>query len=161
MTAEAPIYDFDLTLANGSGLHLSSLKGKLILIVNTASNCRFNQQLFQLQELHSKYSNKLAIIGVPCNQFGAQETLPNESIITAYEENFGVTFPLTEKSILNGQKQLPLYNYLKNQKKSLLGFKGIKWNFEKFLVDQNGQVVKRYSTYVLPSTIEKDILKIM
>ena len=159
--SELSIYDFDLIMADGSKVSMSAFKGKIILIVNTASNCTFNKQLYQLQELYSKYGDKLVIIGVPCNQFGAQEILPNEKIIERYKEKFNVTFPLHEKSVVNGKKELPLYTYLKNEKKSLLGFKGLKWNFEKFLINQQGEVVKRYSTYVLPPSIEKDILELM
>ncbi|XBW34970.1 hypothetical protein QEN19_000535 [Hanseniaspora menglaensis] len=161
MSSEVTIYDFDLNLASGEILSLSSLKGKIILIVNTASNCSFNQQLVQLQALHEKYSDKLVIIGVPCNQFVSQELLPNEKLVSVYLKEFGVTFPLLERSIINGKKEIPLYKYLKSQKKSLLGFKGIKWNFEKFLVDQTGKVIKRYSTYVVPNTIEKDLVNII
>ena len=152
------IYDYFVTLPNGTDVvPLSNYKNKYILVVNVASRCKFNAQLFELQSLYSKFKDSLMVIGIPCNQFGKQEPLPNHEIIDTYKSHFGIEFILSEISIVNGKNELPLYTYLKNKKKGLLGTKGIKWNFEKFLIDKKGEVIGRYSTNVTPKTISKKL----
>lgn len=156
------IYDFSIPLPDGEdSVHLSNYKGKYILIVNVASKCRFNAQLFKLQSLYSTYKDHLVIIGIPCNQFGNQEPLPNKDIAQSYKSVFGIEFPLTQISTVNGKTELPIYTFLKNEKRGLLGTKGIKWNFEKFLINRDGKVVARYSTNVTPTTIAKKLEKMI
>lgn len=156
------IYDYSVTLPNGKDvIPLSNYKDKYILVVNVASKCKFNAQLFELQNLYSKFKDNLMVIGIPCNQFGKQEPLPNDKIIDTYKSVFGIEFILSEVSTVNGRNELPLYTYLKNKKKGLLGTKGIKWNFEKFLIDKNGEVIGRYSTNVTPKTISKKLEEII
>ncbi|GMM42633.1 hypothetical protein DAHU10_035430 [Hanseniaspora uvarum] len=154
------IYDFSITLPNGTDvIPLSTFKGKYILIVNVASKCSFNAQLFELQSLYSQFKDNLVVIGIPCNQFGKQEPLPNDEIIDMYKSTFGTEFILSRVSTVNGKNELPLYTFLKNKKKGLLGINGIKWNFEKFLVNREGEVTDRYSTNVTPRTIAKKLKK--
>lgn len=156
------IYDFSVPFPDGKdSIHLSNYKGKYILIVNVASKCRFNAQLFELQSLYSTYKDNLIIIGIPCNQFGNQEPLPNKDIDHFYKSVFGIEFPLSQLSIVNGKNELPLYTFLKGKKRGLLGTKGIKWNFEKFLINKDGEVIARYSTNVTPATIATKIEKLL
>lgn len=156
------VYDFSIPLPNGEdNITLSNYKGKYILIVNVASKCRFNAQLFELQSLYSIYKDHLIIIGIPCNQFGNQEPLPNKDIVQFYKAAFCIEFPLSQISIVNGKNELPIYTFLKNEKRGLLGTKGIKWNFEKFLINKEGEVIARYSTNVTPTTIAKKLEKII
>ncbi len=152
------IFDFDIALNTGNTLSLSDRKDKLTLIVNTASKCGFTPQYKGLETLYQKYKDKgFAVIGFPCNQFGGQEPGSDQDISQFCEMNFGVTFPLSEKVEVNGDGAHPLFVYLKSEKPGLLGSTRIKWNFTKFLVNQEGQVVKRYPPTTKPEEIEKDI----
>lgn len=152
------IFDFDITLNNGNDLSLSEQKDKVTLIVNTASKCGFTPQYKGLEALYQKYKDKgLAIIGFPCNQFGGQEPGSNEDISQFCEMNFGVTFPLSQKIDVNGDNAHPLFVYLKSEKPGVLGSTRIKWNFTKFLVNKEGQVIKRYSPTAKPQDLERDI----
>ena len=152
------IFDFDITLNNGKELSLTEQKDKVTLIVNTASKCGFTPQYKGLEALYQKYKDKgLEIIGFPCNQFGGQEPGTNEDISQFCEMNFGVTFPLSQKVDVNGDNAHPLFAYLKTEKPGVLGSTRIKWNFTKFLVNKEGQVIKRYSPTAKPEALERDI----
>lgn len=154
-------YDYTATNMDGELVAMSHFKGQVVLIVNTATKCGLAPQFDELEELHQKYGDKgLAIFGFPCNQFANQESGTNDQIQNTCKLNFGVTFTLFEKIDVNGDDAHPLYKYLRNEAKGLLGDQ-IKWNFTKFLVDKQGNVIKRYAPTVKPSAMEKDILKLM
>jgi glutathione peroxidase len=156
------IYEYGITLNDGRDISLDEYKGKVLLIVNTASKCGFTPQYEGLEALYKTHKeNGLEILGFPCDQFGHQEPGSDEDIAQFCTLNFGVTFPLSKKIDVNGPDTLPLYNELKEKAPGLLGSKRIKWNFTKFLVDANGTVVKRYAPTAKPSEIEKDIAAIL
>ncbi len=155
------VYDFSVTRLDGSSVSLEKYRGKVLLIVNTATGCGFTPQYEGLQRLYDDYKNKgLEILDFPCNQFGNQAPGTNEEIVSFCQLKYHTTFPTFAKIDVNGKKEIPLYTYLKNEKKSLLG-KNIKWNFTKFLVDENGQVVKRYEPTTKPQDMESDIVKLL
>lgn len=155
-------YTFTPTANNGKPFPLSELEGKVVLIVNTASKCGFTKQYDDLEALYKKYHDQgLEIIGFPCNQFAGQEPGSDEQVAEFCRLNFGVTFPIMKKIDVNGEKADPLYEWLKAEKPGLLGFKGIKWNFEKFLVDKQGKVYQRYSSVKNPASISGDIEKLL
>ncbi|CAK7892322.1 glutathione peroxidase-like peroxiredoxin Hyr1p [[Candida] anglica] len=134
------------------------LKGKVVLIVNVASKCGFTPQYKELEELNKKYEGKdVQILGFPCNQFGGQEPGSSDEIASFCQLNFGVTFPVLHKIDVNGDNTDPVYKFLKNQKSGLLGLNRIKWNFEKFLIDKEGNVVERFSSLTKPSSIAPKI----
>jgi glutathione peroxidase len=152
------IYDFSATAIEGTPVPLSTYKDKVLLIVNTASQCGFTPQYQGLQALHNKYAQQgLVILGFPCNQFGQQEPGSSDDIKSFCETRFGVTFPLFEKIEVNGSNAHPLYQYLTKSVPGIFGTEGIKWNFTKFLVDRNGKVIKRYPPTAKPEDLEKDI----
>ena len=154
-------YDFSAKKINGQEIQMENFKGKVILIVNTASKCGLVDQLSELEELNKKYrKDGLEILGFPCNQFGNQEKGTNEEIQEFCSLNYGVTFNMFEKIDVNGENAHPLYKFLKNEKTGLIG-KDIKWNFTKFLIDSNGEVIKRYAPIVNPIKIEEDIKKLL
>ncbi|BAW95301.1 glutathione peroxidase [[Synechococcus] sp. NIES-970] len=156
--ASAPIYNFSATTIDGKSVSLETYKGKVLLIVNTASQCGFTPQYKGLQGLHEQYADKgLAVLGFPCNQFGQQEPGNADQIQTFCETTFGVSFPLFEKIEVNGGNAHPLYQYLTETAPGIFGTKNVKWNFTKFLVDRNGKVVKRYPPTATPEAIAKDI----
>ncbi|AAS53333.1 AFL039Cp [Eremothecium gossypii ATCC 10895] len=151
-------YDLSPLDAKGEPFPFSQLKGKVVIIVNVASKCGFTPQYEELEELYKKYKDQgFEVIGFPCNQFAHQEPATNEEIVQFCKLNYGVTFPVLKKVDVNGADADPVYVYLKSQKSGLLGFKGIKWNFEKFLVDRKGQVKDRYSSITKPLSLEKTI----
>jgi len=133
-----PIYNIDLLDIKGQPFDLSHFKGKKILLVNTASACGLTPQYAQLQELHLAHGDKLAVVGLPCNDFGAQEPGTEDEIVTFCETHFSVTFPLTEKVTIKGENSSPIYQYL--TKKDLNGNQNseVAWNFQKYLIDENG-----------------------
>lgn len=134
------------------------LKGKVVVIVNVASKCGFTPQYKELEELNKAYEGKdVQIIGFPCNQFGHQEPGSAEEIATFCQKNYGVTFPVLKKIDVNGDDADPVYKFLKLHKAGVLGLTRIKWNFEKFLIDQNGNVVERYSSLTKPSSLKPKI----
>ncbi|CCA75152.1 probable GPX2-glutathione peroxidase [Serendipita indica DSM 11827] len=138
------------------------LKGKVVLIVNTASQCGFTPQYKGLETLYEKYKDRgFVILGFPSNQFGGQEPGTDEDIATFCELNHGVTFPLMKKSDVNGDNTNEVYQWLKKEKSGLLGMSRIKWNFEKFLIDQNGKVVHRWASTTTPSSIEPHVEKLL
>jgi glutathione peroxidase len=152
------VYDFSATSIEGKPVDLSSFKDKVLLIVNTASQCGFTSQYQGLQALQDKYASKgVEVLGFPCNQFGAQEPGSATDIQSFCQTRFGVSFPLFEKIDVNGANAHPLFQYLTKAAPGILGTEGIKWNFTKFLVDGNGNVVKRYASATEPKDIEKDI----
>lgn len=152
------IYDFSATSIEGQPISLSTYKDKVVLIVNTASQCGFTPQYKGLQKLYDKYADQgLVILGFPCNQFGQQEPGTDNDIQSFCETRFGVTFPLFQKVDVNGANAHPLFQYLTKVAPGLLGSEAIKWNFTKFLVDRNGQVVRRYASLTKPEDLEKDI----
>lgn len=155
------IYDFSLPTSDRGEQSLADFKGKVILIVNTASQCGFTPQYEGLQTLHDKYhENGLVVVAVPCNQFGAQEPGSNETIQEFCQLNYGLSFPVMGKIDVNGANQHPLYNYLTTQAKGLIT-DSIKWNFTKFLVDKEGAVVERFAPITKPDAIERHIEKLL
>jgi len=152
-------YDYTLKDIKGNELRLAQFKGKKILLVNTASACGYTPQYKQLEELYQNFIDKLVVIGLPCNDFGEQEPGTHEEIEQFCETNFGVTFPLTEKVKILGDNPHPLYKFLMN--KELNGYRDseVKWNFQKYLIDENGNLIKVFSTLVEP--LSEDILKVV
>jgi glutathione peroxidase len=154
------IYDFVARGIDGQSVPLSQFKGKVLLIVNTASACGYTPQFGGLEELHQSYGGKgLVVLGFPCNQFGAQDPGANEEIAQFCQVNYGVTFPMMAKINVNGADADPLYMWLSAEAPGLLGSKSIKWNFTKFLVGKDGQVIRRYAPSDAPAALAKDIEK--
>jgi glutathione peroxidase len=152
------VYDFTVTSIMGLPKSLADYKGKVLLIVNTASKCGFTPQFGGLQALYEKYHDEgFEILGFPCNQFMNQDPGTNEEIQNFCQVNYGVTFPMFAKVDVNGADAHPLYEYLKKAAPGVLGLKAIKWNFTKFLVDAEGNVVRRFEPNVEPASIEPDI----
>ena len=155
------IYDFTIQMPNGTEKTLKEYEGKPLMVVNTASKCGLTPQFKGLQELYEKYSEQgLEIIGFPCDQFNNQEYENIEETTQFCQINYGVTFPITTKVDVNGENAHPLFTFLKKQKKGVLS-DNIKWNFTKFLIDREGQVVERYAPTTVPSKIEGDIKKLL
>jgi glutathione peroxidase len=154
-------FDFTVKDLKGQIFDLTKLKGKPILVVNVASKCGFTPQYKGLETLYEKYKDKgLVILGFPCNQFGGQEP-GGANEIQACGLNYGVTFPIMEKIDVNGSNAHPIYEFLKSSKPGLMGIQMIKWNFEKFLIDKNGNVVERWASVSTPESIEPTILKFL
>ena len=152
------IYTHTLTKNTGEPQEMESYRGKLLLIVNTASKCGFTKQYEGLENLYSRYKDKgFEILGFPCDQFGHQEPGSDEEIAAFCNINFGVSFSLFKKTDVNGPQTHPMYVELKDQAPGLLVSKRIKWNFTKFLVSKDGTVVKRYAPTTKPEDIAKDI----
>jgi glutathione peroxidase len=150
--------DFTATRIDGTPLSFSSLQGKALLIVNTASACGFTPQFEGLETLHKTYGEQgLAVIGFPCNQFGAQDAGTNAEIGAFCQRNYGVSFAMMEKVEVNGEGAHPLFKWLKTQAPGLLGSEAIKWNFTKFLVGKDGRVLKRYASMDAPAKLANDI----
>jgi len=155
------IYNFKVNNSLGEEVELSTNKGKVMLIVNTASKCGFTYQYEGLQDLHDLYNQEgLEILAFPCNQFKNQESGTDEEIQSFCQLNYGLKFPVYSKIDVNGEGAHPLYKYLKKQKKGLLG-SNIKWNFTKFLIDKEGNVVKRFAPTVKPESMKEDIKKLL
>ena len=150
-------YDFSARKINGQEVSMSEYKDKVVLVVNTASKCGLTPQFKDLEKIYQEYKDKgLEILGFPCNQFANQDSGSNDEIHEFCQLNYGVTFTMFEKIDVNGENEHPLYKYLKSQTKSIFGSK-IKWNFTKFLIDINGNVIKRYAPTVSPLKIKGDI----
>jgi glutathione peroxidase len=155
------IYDFLVDKVNSESVSLTEYKNKVVLIVNTASKCGFTPQFEGLEKLYKQYKDKdFVVLGFPCNQFANQDPSSDEEIQSFCSLNYGVSFPMFKKIEVNGPGAHPLYKYLKSEKKGALGSK-IKWNFTKFLVDKDGNVVKRYASSKKPAAIEEDIKKLL
>lgn len=151
------IADFSARTLSGEELSLSTYAGKVVLVVNTASQCGFTPQYEGLEELHRRYAEQgLVVLGFPCNQFGGQEPGDAEQIGAFCEKNYGVSFPMFDKIDVNGDDAHPLYRWLRSEKGGVLG-DAIKWNFTKFLVGRDGQVIKRYGSTTKPEKISGDI----
>jgi glutathione peroxidase len=152
------VYEFQAQQINGQPADLSQYKGRVMLIVNTASACGFTPQFAGLEALHKTYGERgLAVLGFPCNQFGGQDPASNDKIAEFCQLNYGVSFPMMAKVDVNGGSAVPLYQWLCAEAPSLLGTKAIKWNFTKFLVGKDGQVLKRYAPNDTPASLAKDI----
>lgn len=153
-------YDFSAKKMNGQEVKMEEFKGKVVLVVNTASKCGLTPQFTELEELNKKYKEEgLEILGFPCNQFANQDKGSNEEIQEFCSLNYGVTFNMFQKIDVNGENAHPLYKFLKNEKKGLFS-KEIKWNFTKFLIDSEGNVVKRYAPTVKPLKIENNHVEV-
>lgn len=151
-------YDFSAMTLAGKTRKLADYRGKVLLVVNTASQCGFTPQYAGLEALYKKYKDKgLVVLGFPSNQFGEQEPGPDTAIAEFCEVNYGVSFPMFSKVDVNGDNAHPLYKYLTSSKKGLLGSQAIKWNFTKFLVGRNGEVIKRYAPTTKPEDLTADI----
>ena len=152
------LYDFSVNDNANNSISLEKYKGKILLIVNTASKCGFTPQYNGLEELQKKYlENDFSVLAFPCNQFGNQEPGSNEEIQEFCSINFQTSFQVMGKIDVNGKNADPMYEFLKKEKKGLLGSKAIKWNFTKFLVNKDGEVIKRYSPNTEPKDIAQDI----
>lgn len=155
------IYDFTVQDKDGKDVSLSEYKGKVLLIVNTATGCGFTPQYEGLQDLYEKYNAKdFEILDFPCNQFGHQAPGTEEEIEDFCQSRYGVTFRMFKKIEVNGDEAIPLYKYLKEQKGGFLG-SAIKWNFTKFLIDREGNVIDRFGPTVTPEKIDEEVCKIL
>lgn len=160
MTNTTPhsFFDFSVTDSSQKNYDLSQYKGKVVLVVNVASKCGFTPQYAGLEELYQKFkSDGLVILGFPCNQFGAQEPGADSEIAQFCSLTYNVTFPVLAKIDVNGSNASPIYQFLKEKAPGLLGTEMIKWNFTKFLVGKNGEVLKRYAPNTEPIDISADI----
>lgn len=156
------VYSFEAKKIDGSTVSLNEYKGKVLFIVNTASKCGFTPQYKELQALYEKYNEQgLEILGFPCNQFMSQEPGTENEIQSFCQLNYGVTFPMFAKVNVNGKDAHPLFRYLTEQAPGMLGMKAVKWNFTKFLVDRNGNVVDRFAPSTKPKELEIDIEKLL
>ena len=154
-------YDFTATTIDGAERQLADYRGKVLLVVNTATQCGFTPQLKGLEALYSEYMDRgLVVLGFPCNQFGGQNPESDEETATFCERNYGVSFPMFSEVDVNGDDAHPLYVWLK-QEKGGIGPSKIKWNFTKFLIDPEGNVVKRYGSTTKPEKIASDIEKLL
>jgi glutathione peroxidase len=156
------IYDFSCNTPAGTKKSLQDYKGKVLLVVNTASKCGFTPQFAGLEEMYEKYKDQgLEILGFPCNQFGKQDPGSNDEIMEFCQLNYGVSFPMFGKIDVNGAAADPLFKHLKKAAPGVLGSEGIKWNFTKFLIDRSGLVIKRYAPKDTPKAIARDIEKLL
>jgi glutathione peroxidase len=156
------IADFTVTTNRGQELPLGDKLGKVLLVVNTASKCGFTPQYDGLEKLYQQFKEQdFEVLGFPCNQFGAQEPGNADEIAEFCKVNFGVTFPLMAKVDVNGDNASPLFDWMKTEAKGLMGSTSIKWNFTKFLIDRQGNVVKRYAPTDKPESIARDIAKLL
>jgi glutathione peroxidase len=156
------VYQFSANSLAGEEVSLEKYKGKVLLIVNTASKCGLTPQYEGLEDLYKELADQgLEILGFPCNQFGKQEPGSSEEIASFCLKNYGVSFPMFEKVDVNGAEAHPLYKYLKSSAKGLLGSEAIKWNFTKFLINKDGEVVERYSPTTPPEKLKADIEKLL
>lgn len=156
------VYEFSAPTINGQNIDFEQYRGKVLLVVNTASKCGLTPQYKGLQVLHEKYKDQgLQILGFPCNQFGKQEPGAETQISEFCEINYGVDFQMFSKIDVNGGDTHPLYQHLKQQAPGLLGSKAIKWNFTKFLINKDGEVVKRYAPTDKPESLESDIAELL
>ena len=156
------IYDFTVKNIDGIEVALSDFKGKVLVVVNTASKCGFTKQYAGLEELFKQYRDQgLVVLGFPCNQFKSQEPGDEAEIKSFCSLNYNVDFPMFAKIDVNGENTAPLYKFLKSEGKGILGSEAIKWNFTKFLVNKNGEVVKRYAPLTEPAALTEDIKKLL
>jgi glutathione peroxidase len=157
-----PLYDISARRIDGSEATLEEFRGKVLLIVNVASRCGFTPQYTGLEALHRKYAARgFAVLGFPCNQFGAQEPEDEAGIRSFCSTTYDITFPMFAKVDVNGADAHPLWQHLKNAKPGLLGTEGIKWNFTKFLVDRQGEVVARYAPKDKPEDLDAAVAALL
>jgi glutathione peroxidase len=160
MAKTQSLFDFTVKDASNRDFALSGLKGQVVLVVNVASKCGYTKQYKGLEDLYREYKNQgLAVLGFPCNQFGAQEPGSNQEIQEFCSLNYEVSFPVLSKIEVNGSNTEPLYQWLKTSAPGLLGTEAIKWNFTKFLVDRKGQVIQRYAPQTEPQELVADVQK--
>ncbi|KAK4183678.1 thioredoxin-like protein [Podospora australis] len=163
MASATTFYDFKPLDKKGAEFPLADLKGKVVLIVNTASKCGFTPQYAGLEKLYkdvtAKHPDQFVILGFPCNQFGAQEPGSDDDIQSFCQINYGVTFPIMQKIDVNGDSAAPLFQWLKAEQPGILGLKRIKWNFEKFLIGKDGTVKGRWASLTKPESLEAQILE--
>ena len=160
--SDATIYDFSAKDIKGNEVSLADYQGKVLLIVNTASKCGFTPQFEGLQNLHKELGDKgFEVLGFPCNQFLSQDPGDEDAISQFCSLNYGGSFPMFAKIEVNGEGTHPLFRFLKKEAKGLMGSEKVKWNFTKFLVDSNGQVVRRYAPTAKPEEIRADIEKLL
>ena len=156
------VYDFEVKTIEGKETTLAPYKGEVMLIVNVASKCGYTPQYEGLEALYKKYKERgFVILGFPCNQFANQEPGTEKEIQNFCQVNFGVTFPMFSKIDVNGENAHPLYVYLKSKQPGILGTEAIKWNFTKFLVDQEGKVIARFGSSTKPKELEEEIEKLL
>jgi glutathione peroxidase len=156
------IYDCKVETIEHETIDMSAYKDRVLLVVNTASKCGYTHQYEELQKLHQELNPKgLSVLGFPCNQFLNQEPNDEEAIMQFCSLNYNVSFDMFAKIEVNGENTHPLYKYLKSQQKGIMGSNAIKWNFTKFLVDKDGNVIERYAPSTNPSSIKEDILKLL
>ncbi len=154
------VYEFSATTIDGKPRALADYRGKVLLVVNTASKCGFTPQYKGLEAIYRQFKDRgFAVLGFPCNQFGEQEPGEDATIAEFCERNFGVSFPLFAKVDVNGADAHPLFKHLTSEKKGLLGTGAIKWNFTKFLIGKDGKVIERYAPTTSPEDLVKDIEK--
>ncbi|KAJ6004992.1 glutathione peroxidase Hyr1 [Penicillium herquei] len=163
MASATSFFEFEPADKKGNPFPLTSLEGKVVLVVNTASKCGFTPQFEGLeklwQTLKAKYPGDVAIIGFPCNQFGGQDPGSNDEIQSFCQVNYGVTFTILGKLDVNGESAAPIFTWLKEKQPGMLGLKRVKWNFEKFLVGADGQVTGRWSSITKPESLEAPIVE--
>ncbi|KAG6054349.1 hypothetical protein E4U17_003864 [Claviceps sp. LM77 group G4] len=163
MASATSFYDFKPLDKRGQEVSLADYKGKVVLIVNTASKCGFTPQFEGLETLYKSiketYPEDFTILGFPCNQFGGQEPGSSDEIQNFCQINYGVSFPIMQKIDVNGDKAIPLYEWLKAEQPGLMGLKRVKWNFEKFLIGRDGTVKGRWASTTKPAALEKPILE--
>ena len=160
MTAD--IYEFEVQTITGDKARLGSYENQVMLVVNTASKCGFTPQYEGLEALYKRYKDQgFVVLGFPCNQFGRQEPGSESDIEEFCQLNYGVSFPMFAKIDVNGDDADPLFKYLKNSQKGILGSEKIKWNFTKFLVNRDGKVIARFASTVKPENLIKDIEKLL
>lgn len=156
------VYDYSATTISGKEVAIADFKGKVLLVVNTASKCGLTPQFKDLEALYEKYKDQgFIVLGFPCNQFMSQDPASNEEISEFCQLNYGVTFPMFAKIDVNGDEAHPLFKHLKEAAPGLLGMNAVKWNFTKFLVDRQGNVLERYAPTTEPKDIAKDIEKLL
>jgi glutathione peroxidase len=156
------VYDFQATALDGKPVDLAQYRGKVLLIVNTASKCGFTPQYQGLENVYRELHGRgLEVLGFPCNQFGSQEPGTEEEIGAFCEKNYGVSFPMFAKVDVNGDDAHPLWKFLKGEAPGVLGTEGIKWNFTKFLIGRDGKVAKRYAPTTKPEEIAGDIERLL
>ncbi|ODM22089.1 Peroxiredoxin HYR1 [Aspergillus cristatus] len=163
MSSATTFYDFEPVDKTGKPFPLSSLKGKVILVVNTASKCGFTPQFASLETLYKslteKYPDTFTILGFPCNQFGSQDPGSNDDIQSFCQVNYGVSFPVLGKLDVNGEQAAPVYNWMKEEMPGIMGLRRVKWNFEKFLISADGKVVGRWASTTKPEGLEGRIVE--
>ncbi|MGE6376389.1 glutathione peroxidase [Peribacillus muralis] len=156
------IYEYEVNKINGDTISLEEYRGKVMIIVNTASKCGFSPQYDDLQSLYVQYEEQgLVVLGFPCNQFLNQEPGDDLEIDSYCKLNHGVTFPMFAKVNVNGKEAHPLFSYLAENAPGLMGSKSIKWNFTKFLIDREGNIINRYAPKTKPMEFESDIKKLL